>query len=76
MANRNLRQFKADGCMYLVNLAHDATLPDGIYGPFFTTKEVRAARALVDGHERGNRVCDEVLRPQVCGDRDVNPLTR
>jgi hypothetical protein len=76
MANRNLRKFQADGCLWLVNLAHDAAVPGGIYGPFFTERQVRAARALVPDHERSNAAANLATRPQVSDERDINPLTR
>lgn len=76
MAKSNLREFTAKGCFWLVNVTHDAAVPGGVYGPFHSRKEVRAARAMVPAHEQSNRACDAGLRPQPATDRDINPLTR
>lgn len=77
MAKSTIREFKGTGGLfYLVNTAADASVPGGIYGPFHSRKECRAARALVPDHERSNIVCDRGLRPQPHDERDVNPLTR
>lgn len=51
-------------------------MPGGIYGPFFTERQVRAARALVPDHERSNAAANLATRPQVSDERDINPLTR
>lgn len=76
MPKSNYREFKTGSCFYLVNVKHDAAVPGGIYGPFTSRKECRAARALVPDHERSNVACDRGLRPQPSDERDVNPLTR
>lgn len=73
MPRSPVAQFTAkNGCFYLINTKSDGK----VYGPFFSTKEVRAARAAIPAHEQSiasSRAAFDGL-PGV--EDDVNPHTR
>jgi hypothetical protein len=73
MPRSPIAQFAApNGAFYLVNTKSDGK----VYGPFFSKKEIRMARATIPGHERSNDVVRATRDGLPAADADINPLTR
>jgi hypothetical protein len=73
MPRSPIAQFTApNGAFYLVNTQSDGK----VYGPFFSKKEIRAARAAIPAHEHSNTRSRAFFDGVPAADADVNPLTR
>lgn len=73
MPRSPIAQFTAkNGCLYLVNTKSDGK----VYGPFFSTKEVRAARAAIPAHEQSIASARAKFDGIPAADDDINPLSR
>lgn len=73
MPRSTIREFTAkNGCFYLVNLASEGN----VYGPFFSKKEIRAARANIPAHEQSRAASRAKFDGMPGMEDDVNPHTR
>jgi hypothetical protein len=73
MPRSPIAQFTApNGAFYLVNTKSDGK----VYGPFFSKKEIRAARATIPAHEQSNDRSRAFFDGMPGDEADVNPHTR